>query len=79
MRRGERNWSHPDGCRVDVGQADLEGDPARAYPAGEKHGRPQLVGERRRDAAEEVPLGALQTTTDSNQIPRAVTVSNRRA
>lgn len=69
--------SHPDGGRVDVGHADLEGDPARADPAGEEHGRAQLVGERCRDAAEKVPLGALQINRqfEPNTTRRHVSVS----
>jgi len=49
----------PDSSRVDKGDADLQGDPAHAEPAAEEDGGPQLVGERRRDAAAEVPRGAL--------------------
>ena len=57
--RGRESRSHPDSSRVDKGDADLQGDPAHAEPAAEEDGGPQLVGERRRDAAAEVPRGAL--------------------
>jgi hypothetical protein len=57
-REGE-SQSHPDSSRVEKGEVDLEGDPAGGEAAGEEHGRPQLVGEHRRDAAAEVPRGAL--------------------
>jgi len=53
----------PDSSRVDKGDADLHGDPARAEPAAEEDGGPKLVGERRRDAAAEVPRGALRSHT----------------
>lgn len=49
----------PDAGHVDVGEVELERDTARPDPAGEEHARPELVGERRRDAAEEVPRRAL--------------------
>jgi hypothetical protein len=54
----ENPWSHPDAGHVDVGEVELERDTARPDPAGEEHARPELVGERRRDAAEEVPRRA---------------------
>jgi hypothetical protein len=57
-REGE-SQSHPDSSRVEKGEVDLEGDPAGGEAAGEEHGRPQLVGEHRRDTAAEVPRGAL--------------------
>jgi hypothetical protein len=63
--RERESRSHPDSSRVDKGDADLHGDPATAEPAAEEDGGPQLVGERRRDAAAEVPRGALQSHTNT--------------
>jgi hypothetical protein len=59
--------SHPDGSRVNKGDADFEGYPAAGEPAAEKHGRSQLVGERRCDTAAEVPRGTLHGHQRSSQ------------
>lgn len=76
MNRGREGGPHPDGSRVDKGDADLEGDPAGGEPAAEKHGRSQLVGERRCDTAAEVPRGTLQGRNRSNQAGKQHQVSS---